>query len=268
MFDVHHHLLYGLDDGPKTLEDSIAQAEAAAADGITHVVCTPHASHRYDFLPEVNAERLAELRAVLAERNIPLTLAQGCDFHITYDNIEDAKKHPSRYSINGKQYILIELPEQFLQNAVSNAQTELMSARMIPVLTHPERNMSIQRDPGRIRHWVADGMLVQVTAGSLLGEFGKTARAISNRYVEDHWATIVATDAHNTTSRPPNLRPAYQYLSQNFGEETARRLCITNPQRIFEGEALGPQPYPRGIDDHDEPSGGFRGGFLRRLFGR
>jgi protein-tyrosine phosphatase len=268
MFDVHHHLLYGLDDGPKTLEDSIAQAEAAVADGITHVVCTPHASHRYDFLPGVNAERLAELRAALAERGIPLTLAQGCDFHITYDNVEDAKNHPTRYTINGHQYILIELPEQFLQNAVSNAQAELMSARLIPVLTHPERNMSIQRDPGRIRNWIGDGMLVQVTAGALLGEFGKTARTIANRYVQENWATVVATDAHNVTSRPPNMSRAYEHLRQNFGEETARRLCLTNPQRIFEGEPLGPQPYPRGIDDDHDSEQRSGVGFFARLFGR
>lgn len=265
MFDVHHHLLYGLDDGPKTIEDSILQARAAAANGITHVVCTPHSNHRYPYVPELVGERLAAVRAALAELEIPLILGLGSDFHITYDNVEDAKRFPARYTINGQQYLLIELPEQFLQSTVTNAQAELMSARLIPVLTHPERNTAIQRDPGRIRDWIADGMLVQVTTGSFLGRFGKTAASIAHRYLEDNWITVIASDAHNITSRPPNMREAYEYLAQRYGDATAHRLCVANPQAMYEGAPLR-HGYQRGIDD-DLPLQMESKGFFRRLFG-
>ena len=99
MIDVHHHLLYALDDGSPDLETSLQMAEIAIEDGITHVVCTPHANSEYRFLPEVNAERLACLQQNLGDR---LALGLGCDFHLSYDNIEDALAHTTRYTINGK----------------------------------------------------------------------------------------------------------------------------------------------------------------------
>src|ERR1700744_1265782 len=104
MIDIHHHLPFGLDDGPTDLEPSVAMVEAAAADGITHIVCTPHANTRFPFQPEVNEERLAAIRA---RTNDKVTLGLGCDFHLFFDNIEDALKNRTKYTINQKQYLLV-----------------------------------------------------------------------------------------------------------------------------------------------------------------
>ena len=101
MVDIHHHLLSGLDDGAKDFETSIAMARMAVDEGITHVVCTPHANGEYDFNPEVNQQKITQLRERIAAENIPLTLGLGCDFHLSYDNIQSALKDPVRYSING-----------------------------------------------------------------------------------------------------------------------------------------------------------------------
>src|SRR5579875_1834710 len=90
MVDVHHHLLPGLDDGSPDVATSLEMARIAVAEGITHVACTPHASSRYAFDPGLVPARAEELRSALADAKIPLTLGLGCDFHLSYDNIQDA----------------------------------------------------------------------------------------------------------------------------------------------------------------------------------
>src|ERR1700709_85728 len=103
MIDLHHHLLPGLDDGSKTMENSVAMAKLAVADGITHVVCTPHANGKYVYDPLVNQAKAAD--------QVPRTLGLGCDFHLSYDNIQEAKDNPTRYTINGLSYLLVEIPD-------------------------------------------------------------------------------------------------------------------------------------------------------------
>lgn len=98
-------MIFGVDDGPKTLEMSLSLAEASIAEGVTHVVCTPHASHAHKFQPEVNQERLAILKERLRGR---LSLGLGSDFHLTYDNIEDATRDRATYTINSGRYLLVE----------------------------------------------------------------------------------------------------------------------------------------------------------------
>src|ERR1700721_2815739 len=111
MYDIHHHLLFGLDDGAPDLDTSLAMAKIAVADGITHVVCTPHASSMFSYDPPRIAEHLATLREALAAESIPLTLGLGCDFHLSYDNIQEALAQPTKYAINGTVYLLVELPD-------------------------------------------------------------------------------------------------------------------------------------------------------------
>ena len=200
MIDIHHHLLYGLDDGSTDLETSLKMAEIAIADGITHVVCTPHSNSEYEFSPEKNAGRLACLREGLGER---LTLGQGCDFHLSYDNIESALQQPTRYSINGKQYLLVEFPDFGIPQNISSSFHEMFVAGIVPVLTHPERNLTLMQKPEKLAEWIEMGCLVQVTAGSLTGRFGKGPQRISQQLVASGRVHVVATDAHNITSRPP-----------------------------------------------------------------
>src|SRR5271156_1575572 len=106
MVDIHHHLLFGLDDGSKDIDTSVAMAKMAVADGITHVVCTPHANGTYPYNPRVNAAKTEELRARLAAEDVALTLGSGCDFHLSFDNVQHAKDDPARFSINGLGYLL------------------------------------------------------------------------------------------------------------------------------------------------------------------
>ncbi len=263
MIDIHHHLLYGLDDGAADIEASLQMAEMAVEDGITHVVCTPHANSEYDFHPEENAARLACLREKLGDR---LTLGLGCDFHLSYDNIEDALAHPTKYAINGKQYLLVEFPDFGIPRNISSSFYEMSVAGIVPIITHPERNLTLMQKTEKLADWIRMGCLIQVTAGSLLGGFGKGPQRIARQLLDLGWVHVIATDAHNTTSRPPVMSKAFDFLSDEYGTEDAERLCVQNPRAIFFGEALGEQPEPEKIFEEETSSQKKRG--LWSLFGR
>lgn len=244
MVDIHHHLLFGLDDGSRDLETSIGMARMASDEGITHVVCTPHANDQYGFHPEVNEEKLATLREQIAANNIRLTLGLGCDFHLSYDNIQAALKDPARYSINGLGYLLVELPDFGLPNGLTETYYELQLAKSMPILTHPERNQTLQKNYSRMVSWLRGGLLVQVTADSILGKWGKRAEQLAHKFLENRWVHFVATDAHSMRSRPPRMKEAHSIVAKRYGQSYADLICIANPTAAFNGAPLPAQEEP------------------------
>jgi protein-tyrosine phosphatase len=271
MIDIHHHLLPGLDDGARTLDVSLAMAEIAIADGITHIACTPHSSHRYFFDPERNATLFAELQdAVTTRFGDTITLGLGCDFHLMFDNIEDAQRHPTRYTINGHSYLLVEFPDSAISPNTPQTFYQLSLSGMTPIITHPERNPILARQPERMAEWLKAGALIQVTASSLTGRFGPQAERSAHWLLDHRWVHFLATDAHDVESRPPRLRPAFDWVTEQYDLATAERLCIANPRAAFYGEALGPQPEPaepHTVESRRSPSTA-KSSFFGRLFGR
>jgi len=239
MIDIHHHLLFGLDDGAKDIETSVAMAQMAAADGITHIVCTPHANAHYRFDPAVNEEKLAQLRARLDGK---LTLALGCDFHLSFENIDDALKDPRKYTINQKNYLLVEFADLSIPQQMTQVFHQFLTSGVQPIITHPERNLTIQKTPTRLDEWIAGGCLVQVTASSLTGRFGQSAQSFAHKLLQQNKVQFLATDAHNLQSRPPRMKEAFDLLASKYGPETAERLCVTNPKAAFFGEEFPAQP--------------------------
>src|SRR5580693_1953284 len=169
MIDIHHHLLWGTDDGASNLETSVAMAKAAASDGISHIVCSPHANGTYAYEPAVIAEKIAELQRLLDRDGIAIKLGRGCDFHMSFENIQEAKTNPSKFSINGLGYLLVEVPDYGLPRGLTEIFYELQLAGLTPILTHPERNPTLQNDRSRMMEWLQRGVLIQVTAGSVIG---------------------------------------------------------------------------------------------------
>jgi protein-tyrosine phosphatase len=261
MIDIHHHLLFDLDDGARDIETSVAMAEMAAADGITHVVCTPHANSRYHFDPAENQERLEKLRARL---NSKITLGLGCDFHLSFDNIDDALKNPAKYTINQKNYLLVEFAELAIPQQMTQVFYEFLVAGTQPIITHPERNPTIRKAPQRLDEWLHGGCLVQVTASSLTGRFGRTAMGFAHKLLEENKVHFLATDAHNLETRPPHMKEAFDLIAKEYGPEMAERLCVTNPRAVFFGEELPPQPDSVPKDGRSAPSD--KRGFWNRLF--
>jgi protein-tyrosine phosphatase len=255
MVDIHHHLLFGLDDGSDSIETSVAMAKIAVADGITHIVCTPHANSHFEFDPQVNAAKIDELRARFIAENIALTLGAGCDFHLSFDNVQQAKIRPERFSINGLSYLLVEVPDYGLPPGLTETFYELQLAGLTPILTHPERNPTLQSDPNRLKDWLRGGVLIQVTADSLTGNKGKQAQRMAHDLLEKRWVHFLATDAHNTTSRPPRMREAHDLVAAKYGVSYAHALCLTNPLAVFLGKPFEVAEEPRELfEDVQEPA--------------
>jgi protein-tyrosine phosphatase len=239
MVDIHCHILPGLDDGARTLEDAVQMAEMAIADGITHVVATPHANSQYKFDPDLIRQRREELAAQLDGR---LTLATGCDFHMSFENLQDLHQNPQKYTINQKHYLLVEFADFAIPPSTDDTLHQLQLAGLSPILTHPERNALLRTKPQKLYRWLHQGCYVQITALSLLGRFGSSARHRAEQWLDEDRIHFVASDAHNVKGRPLQLRAAFDVVAKRRGEEVALALFRDNPLAAFEGRSLPYEP--------------------------
>ncbi|HMD38298.1 MAG TPA: CpsB/CapC family capsule biosynthesis tyrosine phosphatase [Candidatus Acidoferrum sp.] len=235
MIDLHCHILPGLDDGPENMELSLEMAQSAIADGITHVVATPHANDEYHF----DFARVREVRQQLQEKiGDRLTLATGCDFHVNPENLAALRVDAPRFCINQRDYLLVEFNEYSIPPAMDQTLHEIQLLGLRPVITHPERNAILRAQKERLAKWVRLGCYVQVTAGSLTGVFGPGAQEDAWRWMAGGMVHIVASDAHNLRGRPLKLRAAYDVVLEQLGEGKARALFVENPMAAFEGRDL------------------------------
>ena len=235
MVDLHCHILSGMDDGAKSVEESLAMAEMAIADGITHLVATPHSSSEYRFDFAAVQRAAAELQKAVGER---LTLATGCDFHLNPENLAALKKSAANFCIHQKDYLLVEFNEFSIPPGIDQIVYEIQLAGVRPIITHPERNGIMRAQPERFEKWIRNGCYAQVTGGSLTGTFGPGAEQTSLTWIARGLVHFVASDAHNLTGRPQQLRAAYDLVRSEFGKEKAEALLVENPMAAFEGRPL------------------------------
>ena len=232
--DIHSHVLYGMDDGAKTRNDSLRMLEMAAASGTTDIVATPHANSRYRYNPAVVDAQIADLNASVEG----IRVHRGCDFHLQMDNIQDAVANPEKYSINGRGYLMVEFPDILLYRDVDSILKYLMEAGLIPVITHPERNSFLRvRDADLVR-WANSGCYLQVTAGSITGNFGKPAQQFAHELLRRGVVHIIASDGHDCVHRPPSLAAAYEAMAREFGELAIRPLFVDHPHAMIAGDTL------------------------------
>jgi protein-tyrosine phosphatase len=241
MIDIHSHPLWEVDDGAATFEDSIGMCMMAAQDGITHMVATPHCNYTYVFDPEVNRQKLAELQAAIGES---LKLLLGCDFHLSYDNIQKLDKTPKEFTINQTSYLLVEFPDQFVPEQFDRIFYDIQVAGLVPIITHPERNPVFARKTGLLYHWVLNGCLSQVTAQSYMGDFGEHPRQLAEKWLDLNLVHFFATDAHSTKFRCPVLSECYRKVAETKGEATAERLLKKNPEAVINDLRMPYQPPP------------------------
>ncbi|HEY4428401.1 MAG TPA: CpsB/CapC family capsule biosynthesis tyrosine phosphatase [Solirubrobacteraceae bacterium] len=204
MIDLHCHALPGIDDGPDSIEGSLALARAAAEAGTGTLVATPHVSSRYPndaATIELLVEQLAER---IAGEQIELTLLAGAEIAVTY-LVEIDPSHLGRLGLGGGPWLLVEPPFTAVVSGIDAIIRDLLRRGHRVLLAHPERCPAFRRDPRMLESLVAEGILTSITAGSLTGRFGGEVRRFSLALLEAELVHNVASDAHDHRNRPPSI---------------------------------------------------------------
>jgi protein-tyrosine phosphatase len=252
MIELHSHLLHDLDDGPESLADAVTLARAFVADGTHTVVATPHVSTRHPTSAAQRDARLEELRTALRAAGVALQVVGGGEVAF-----EKARALPDAdlrdLALGLGTWVLLEAPHSVVPFDMPALVGELIERGHRPVVAHPERNPHVRDDDRLLVEAVSAGALVQVTAGSVLGRFGRRTEARAWSLLERGHAHVVSSDAHAMSWRPPELGAARRVLRRRLGEDAAAALCERVPAAVLAGaevsdvrELLGPlQQAPR-----------------------
>lgn len=276
MIDIHCHILPGLDDGPPTLEKSLEMCRIAAADGIDAIVATPHMLNgMYDVTAEQVLAGVRALNDSLADEGLALRILPGADVHVD-KNLPSylAEKKVLTLADRGK-HLMVELPQDVLPAEIADLLFQIQLKGVTPIVSHPERNVEVQRDSEVLRGLVERGALIQITAGSLTGAFGSRAEECGLGLLRRGMAHLVATDAHNALRRPPTLSAARAVVEREMGSDEARAVFEDRPARLLAGAYVEPpEPLaaasgrgrPGRRSQGREGAGGGARGLFRRIF--
>ncbi len=265
MIDLHCHLLPGIDDGAPDLATSLHMARIAAEDGIAVIACTPHIfPGLYENTGPAIRRAVRELQARIDEANIPLRLTHGADIHLTPDLVEGLGdgRLPS---LHDSRYFLLEPPHHVAPPRLEETAFELLATGYVPVITHPERLSWIEDHREIFVGLVRRGAWLQVTAGSLTGRFGASARYWGERLLDEGLVHILATDSHDVIRRPPLLAEGRRVAERWVGATEACHLVETRPQGILDDAQPERLPAALSLPSAEPVRAG--GSWLRRLFG-
>ena len=232
MYDLHNHLLPGIDDGAPNIETGLDLEKIAIDDGITHMVCTPHIHPgRYDNNIATIQVALQEFRSALQQNNLNLKAAAAAEVRIGPEIINAVKTQtlPFLGEWQTSTVLLLELPSNIIPVGSDNLTKWLLSQGITPIIAHPERNLAIINNPGKLKPFLDQGCLLQITGGALTGNFGQSTKAIAQQLLIENKVTIMATDAHNIKYRPPQLTNSLQTATELIGENATKKLVLDNP---------------------------------------
>ena len=232
-----------MDDGSPTIEVSLEMLRMAAEAGTTDIVAAPHSNGEFVYRPEMIDE---QIRVLNEKTGTKPKIHRGCDLHLSYDNIMEALETPAKFSINGNRYLLVECSDLHIAGTMDRVLDQLLGVDLVPIVTHPERNPILQKEMSKLEKWVDLGCLVQVTALSVLGGFGKKAGAAAHKLLADGMVHVIASDAHDPVHRHPKLDEAFRAIGQQYGEGVAKLLFEENPGKIIRGQFVSNEKFPVG----------------------
>jgi protein-tyrosine phosphatase len=242
LIDLHCHLLPGIDDGSKDLAMSLAMARMASADGISTIACTPHILPGiYNNSGPAIRKAIARLAESIAKAGIPISLVTGADVHIACD-LAVQLRDDRALTINGSRYLLLEPPHHVLPPRLEDLIFGLQTAGYVPILTHPERLSWLEGHYDLVGRLVSSSVLMQITAGSVMGRFGRRPCYWAERMLDEGLCHLLATDAHNTEQRAPRMADARDFVAQRLGDDEAINLVLRRPQGILNN--LSPAELP------------------------
>ena len=244
MIDLHCHILPGIDDGAPDLSVALDMARAAVADGVTDLACTPHIlpGLYQNSGPQIR-EATQALQFALDLNEIPLRLVTGADIHIVPDFVAGLRSG-HLLALADTRYVLVEPPHHVAPPRLEDLFFSLIVAGYVPILTHPERLSWIKSHYGMMERLVEAGVWMQITAGSLTGAFGRNAQYWAERMLDEGRVHILATDAHDTRRRPPNLSQGRDAAAARVGAGEAEHLVVTRPRGVLANVESSSLPSP------------------------
>ena len=239
MVDLHGHLLPGIDDGAKSLEQALHMARQAVADGITLSVLTPHHLNGvYDNPARQVREHCAVFRGHLREHAIPLRVLPGSECHLVPELPAALAAGTALTLGDRKRAVLVELPVHAVPLGATHILEDILALGLQPVIAHPERNGELAADAGRLSEWIAMGCLAQVTARSCTGRFGPRVQEAARHMVRGGLIQVMASDAHRDSRRIPELTPGRETVARWTSPETATLLTEDFPRALADGKPL------------------------------
>ena len=241
MTDIHCHILPQTDDGADSMEDALEMARMAAESGVTHLIATPHCN--LPFADEKNftsvslLERVLELQARIKQANIPLNLYPGCEVFCTPDT-PSLIRQGKLLTLANTNYLLVEFFFDEELSYMDDMLRAISAEGLIPVIAHPERYDSIQRTPHIIERWFRSGYIIQLNKGSILGRMGRHAQRTADWILDHGLAHVVASDAHSSVMRTPDMTQLQEHLMDFCDPEYAKILLELNPSRILNGRSV------------------------------
>ncbi len=239
MNDIHCHLLFNVDDGSKSIEESITILKDMYKCGYKNIIITPHyiSNSNYASRKDNNLLKLEELKEALYNLGIPLNLYLGNEIYIDYD-ILDMLKEGKVSSLNDSRYLLIELPMSGEFTGYMDVFSELRYYKYKVILAHPERYHAFQKDFDKIYELVKYGVLLQSNIDSLVGSYGNTAKKMIKRLLKEHLITFLATDIHHRKHDYGKWEKARKKALKYVSEDEYHELTVTNPLKVIKDEII------------------------------
>jgi len=239
MIDIHAHILPGIDDGPKDIDESIEMLHQAQKDGIHTIVATPHTLNGiYTCTPEMVSRGIHHLCDEMKKHDISVSIYPGMEIHICDDfhaRLEDNQIIP----INNSRYVLIELPAPLIPPHFKDLVFQLRLKGFYPILAHPERNFAVQKHPDMIYDFIEWGVFIQITAVSVTGFFGGRIKKLCKKFIQNRLVHFLASDAHSSVNRLPILSEAHFQCEKILNDkQEARALIEHNPKNVIENKPI------------------------------
>lgn len=238
MIDIHNHILFGIDDGAQTEEDTLNMARRAVEQGITDIIATPH--HKIGVYENFGPKMIAlteQVNQLLNQHQIPLKVHPSQEVRIYGDMIKDLKEGIALPLNPNAPYVLVEFPSHEVPVYTEQLFTQMALEGYVPIIAHPERNSELQKNPNKLAELIELGALAQVTAGVVIGKLGEYNKQIAHLMIEHNMIHFVASDAHNVTTRDFFMKEAYAHIEATFGEAVVQKLD-DNAKKVLNGENI------------------------------
>lgn len=236
--DIHNHILWGIDDGARTKEQSLEMLKIAADHGIAQIIATPHYHYRRGKAdPQTILKKVEELRAAAGEAQIPVQLHAGNELYYTHDLLEELKSGCC-LTLAGTDYVLLEFSLDSDQKRIQNAVYQFLSAGYNPIIAHVERYEVFHHSREALREISEMGAYFQVNAGSLFGGFHWKRKHFVRSILNEGMVQFLATDAHDPQKRPPQFGKSDDWFVKKWGDAKSRKVLYENAQRMLNNQII------------------------------